>query len=72
MTADNAMADNMVYCIIGYPAVQYTTLHYWIMSFLEKCKLMVWVVLTMIKGCPWTIDNSERGNIPKGVNGAPL
>ena len=51
-TADNATADNAVYCIIGYLPVQYTTLHYLIMSFLEKCKLVVWVVLTMIKGCP--------------------
>ena len=23
-------ADNAVYCIIGYPSVQYTALHYWI------------------------------------------
>ena len=38
--------------LLGYPSVQYTALHYWIMSFLEKCKLMVWDVLTMIKGCP--------------------
>ena len=27
-TADNATADNAVYCIIGYLPVQYTTLHY--------------------------------------------
>ena len=24
----NTTADNAVYCIIGYPSVQYTTLHY--------------------------------------------
>ena len=48
----SATADNAVYCIIGYLSVHYTALHYWIMSFLEKCKLMAWVVLTMIKGYP--------------------
>ena len=48
----SATADNAVYCIIGCPSVQYTPLHYWIMSFSEKCELMAWVVLTMIKGCP--------------------
>ena len=46
----SATADNAVYCIIGYLSVQYTALYYWTMSFLEKCKLMAWVVLTMIKG----------------------
>ena len=24
----SAMADNVMYCIIGYPSVQYTALHY--------------------------------------------
>ena len=33
---------------------------------------MAWVVLKMIKGCPQTIDNSEVGECPQGVNGAPL
>ena len=32
----SATADNAVYCIIGYPSVQYTALHYWIMSFFRE------------------------------------